>query len=55
MILSLKSNASPIIAAKSYGLDVDQERNQIIEGNQREWRLRTSPIASTLPRYDEFP
>ena len=48
MILSLKSTASPIITDKSYGLDVDQERNRVIEWDQREGRLRTSPIASTL-------
>ena len=49
MILNLTSTASPIITAKSYELDVDQERNRVIEGDQREGRLRTSPIASTLP------
>ena len=32
MILNLTSTASPIITAKSYELDVDQERNRVIEG-----------------------
>ena len=50
MILNLTSTASPIITAKSYELDVDQERNRVIEGDQREGCLRNSPIASTLPR-----
>ena len=49
MILNLTSTASPIIAAKSYELDVDEARNRVIEWDQREGRLRTSPIASTLP------